>query len=176
VIHGCNAGYFCFYFNSKFAGARADYVDSDGNLDNETFTEGGSNGRGVQVKNNAASAVNNWAYYAAVYYNSGCNGAYASANFDATMKNETRASSAGSCDAGSSDLSHMLQPLRTTELPGGDTTGIEDTRHRPGSLPAAQEPARGHAEAVRAAVDDDGARVVALQVVQCGGHDVVGSA
>jgi hypothetical protein len=96
VIHGCNAGYFCFYFNSKFAGARADYVDSDGNLDNETFTEGGSNGRGVQVKNNAASAVNNWAYYATVYYNSGCNGsfasqtfgAYSSANFDATMKNE----------------------------------------------------------------------------------------
>jgi hypothetical protein len=24
------------------AGARADYVDSDGNLDNETFTEGGT--------------------------------------------------------------------------------------------------------------------------------------
>ncbi|ADJ49878.1 hypothetical protein AMES_8053 [Amycolatopsis mediterranei S699] len=96
VIHGCDAGYFCFYFNSNYAGARADYVDSDGNLDNETFNEGGTNGRGVQVKNNAASAVNNWAYYATVYYNSGCNGsfasqtfgAYASGNFNATMKNE----------------------------------------------------------------------------------------
>jgi hypothetical protein len=96
VIHGCDAGYFCFYFNSNYAGARADYVDSDGNLDNETFTEGGANGRGTPVKNHAASAVNNWAYYATVYYNSGCNGsfasqtfgAYASGNFNATMKNE----------------------------------------------------------------------------------------
>ncbi len=96
VIHGCDSAYFCFYFNSGFAGARADYLDSDGNLDNEKFNQGGTNGRGVPVKNNAASAVNNWDYYATVYYNSGCNGsvasqtfgAYASGNFNATMKNQ----------------------------------------------------------------------------------------
>ena len=48
------------------------------------------------MKNHAASAVNNWSYYATVYYNSGCNGsvasqtfgAYGSGNFNATMKNE----------------------------------------------------------------------------------------
>jgi hypothetical protein len=48
------------------------------------------------VKNNAASAANNYAYYATVYFNSGCNGsiasqtfgAFSSGNFNSTMKNE----------------------------------------------------------------------------------------
>ncbi|GAB3431132.1 peptidase inhibitor family I36 protein [Actinophytocola sediminis] len=95
-IKGCPDAYFCFYFNSNHAGARADFLYSDGNLDNELFNKGGTNGRNVQVKNNAASVVNNWSYAATVYYNSGCNGsvasqsfgAYAASNFNATMKNE----------------------------------------------------------------------------------------
>lgn len=98
TINGCPAAYFCFYFNSNFAGAHADYLLSDGNLDNETFNRVGttSNGLGRVVKNNAASAVNNWSYYATVYYNSGCNGsvasqsigAYSKANFTEPMKND----------------------------------------------------------------------------------------
>lgn len=92
---GCPDGYFCFYFNSNYGGARADYFLSDGNLANETFNKGGSNGRGWAVKNNAASVVNNWAYYARVYYNSNCNGSVASqsisgyytANLNSKMKN-----------------------------------------------------------------------------------------
>lgn len=96
VIHGCPEVYFCFYYNSNYEGAAAAYLLSDGNLENETFNRGGTTGRGKPVKNNAASAVNNWSYYATVYYNSGCNGsvasqtfgAYRSANFNATMKNE----------------------------------------------------------------------------------------
>ncbi|TDV56467.1 peptidase inhibitor family I36 protein [Actinophytocola oryzae] len=90
--------YLCFYFNSNYAGARADYLYSDGNLDNERFNKGGSgaNGYNVVVKNNAASVVNNWSYSATVYYNSGCNGsvasqtigAYGKANLNASMKNE----------------------------------------------------------------------------------------
>ncbi|WP_433265921.1 peptidase inhibitor family I36 protein [Actinosynnema sp. CS-041913] len=96
TIHGCPEVYFCFYFNSNYEGARADYLRSDGNLENETFNKGGSNGQGVQVKNNAASVVNNWSYTATVYYNSGCNGSFASqsfgtysaSNFNAVMKNE----------------------------------------------------------------------------------------
>jgi len=93
----CPSLYFCFYFNSNYGGAHADYLRSDGNLDNELFNKVGttSNGLGVQVKNNAASAYNNWSYLATVYYNSGCNGSVASqsfgmyggANFTATMKN-----------------------------------------------------------------------------------------
>jgi len=72
-LHGCPDLYLCFYFNSNFEGALAN----------------------VQVKNNAASVVNNAGWTATVYYNSGCNGSVASqsfgmyggANFTATMKN-----------------------------------------------------------------------------------------
>ncbi|MEU4806300.1 peptidase inhibitor family I36 protein [Actinosynnema sp. NPDC023587] len=98
VIEGCPELYLCFYFNSNFQGARADYLESDGNLDNEKFNKRGTNGNGlgVPVKNNAASVVNNWNELATVYYNSGCNGsvakqsfgAYGKANLNATMKNE----------------------------------------------------------------------------------------
>ncbi len=98
TIHGCPAAYFCFYFNSNYGGAHADYLLSDGNLGDELFNKTGtsSNGLNVQVKNNAASAVNNWSYTATVYYNSGCNGsvasqsigAYGLANFNSTMKNQ----------------------------------------------------------------------------------------
>lgn len=98
TVNGCPEVYLCFYFNSDFEGARADYLRSDGNLDNETFNKRGTdgNGQGRVVKNNAASVVNNWSYYATVYYNSGCNGsvasqtfgAYRKGNLNATMKNE----------------------------------------------------------------------------------------
>lgn len=95
TLHGCPDFQFCFYFNSNFGGALANYAYSDGNLDNELFRWGGTNGRGVQVKNNAASVVNNAEWTATVYYNSGCNGsvasqsfgAYGGGNFNATMKN-----------------------------------------------------------------------------------------
>ncbi|MFI5593093.1 peptidase inhibitor family I36 protein [Amycolatopsis sp. NPDC051758] len=94
-LHGCPDFYLCFYFNSNFEGALANYAYSDGNLDNEVFRWGGTNGRGVQVKNNAASVINNAGWTATVYYNSGCNGSVASqsfgmyggANFTPTMKN-----------------------------------------------------------------------------------------
>lgn len=95
TLYGCPDLYLCFYFNSNFQGALANYAYSDGNLDNEVFRWGGTNGRGVQVKNNAASVINNAGWTATVYYNSGCNGSVASqsfgmyggANFTATMKN-----------------------------------------------------------------------------------------
>ncbi|MCG8918533.1 peptidase inhibitor family I36 protein [Actinokineospora sp. PR83] len=98
TINRCPAAYFCFFFNSNFEGAHADYLLSDGNLDNERFNKVGSTSRGldVVVKNNAASVVNNWSHAATVYYNSGCNGSvasqsigtYTSANLNSTMKNE----------------------------------------------------------------------------------------
>lgn len=94
-LYDCPDFSLCFYFNSNFQGALANYAYSDGNLDNEVFRWGGTNGRGVQVKNNAASVINNQGWTATVYYNSGCNGSVASqsfgmyggANFNATMKN-----------------------------------------------------------------------------------------
>jgi peptidase inhibitor family I36 len=90
-INGCPDFDFCFYFNSGYAGARADYVWSDATLDNELFNHGGANGQGVQVKNNAASAVNNYAFTAVVYFNSGCNGSHASQSFGAFSKNNFNA-------------------------------------------------------------------------------------
>lgn len=98
TINRCPEAYFCFFFNSNFQGAHADYLLSDGNLDNERFNKVGSTSNGLNdvVKNNAASVVNNWSYVATVYYNSGCNGSvasqsvgtYTSVNLNATMKNE----------------------------------------------------------------------------------------
>ena len=56
----CPTDRFCLYFNSDFGGARADYAQSDAGLGNELFTDGpqGRSGWGVQVNNNAASAIN----------------------------------------------------------------------------------------------------------------------
>jgi hypothetical protein len=94
-LHDCPDLYLCFYFNSDFGGAHASYFYSDGDLGNELFRYGGTNGRGVQVKNNAASVVNNAEWTATVYFNSGCNGSvasqsfrpYSGGNLSATMKN-----------------------------------------------------------------------------------------
>ena len=57
----CPSARVCFYFNSDFQGARADYANSDATMGNELFTDGpaGRNGWGVQVNNNAASLINN---------------------------------------------------------------------------------------------------------------------
>ncbi len=56
----CPTNRVCFYFNSDFGGARADYRYSDANMGNELFTDGpyGRDGWGVQVNNNAASVKN----------------------------------------------------------------------------------------------------------------------
>jgi hypothetical protein len=74
------------------------------NLGDELFNKAGTTtkGLGVLVKNNAASAHNNWTFPATVFYNSGCNGsvasqtfgAYSSGNFNSTMKNQFRVESA----------------------------------------------------------------------------------
>lgn len=110
-LRGCPDGYFCFYYNSYYAGARADYFLSDGNLANETFNKGGTSGQGRPVKNNAASAVNNWTYYAVVYYNSNCNGSvasqaysgYSSANLSPELKNDNASFKWPGTPAGGSD-------------------------------------------------------------------------
>lgn len=85
-IEGCPFLYLCFYFNSSYGGAFASYFYSDGNLDNELFRWGGTNGRGVQVKNNAASVVNNTEWAVTIYYNSDCDGRVASQSFGAFSK------------------------------------------------------------------------------------------
>lgn len=72
----CPSGRVCFYFNSDFQGARADYANSDAGMGNELFTDGpaGRNGWGVQVNNNAASLINNTYGYITIYDSPGCVG------------------------------------------------------------------------------------------------------
>jgi len=70
----CPTNRLCFYFNSSFGGARADFTYSDSGLGNELFTDGpsGRSGWGVVVNNNAASVKNRTGEWVTMYDNSGC--------------------------------------------------------------------------------------------------------
>lgn len=70
----CPSGRVCFYFNSDFQGARADYAYSDAGMGNELFTDGpaGRNGWGVQVNNNAASVINNTGHPVVLHRDANC--------------------------------------------------------------------------------------------------------
>lgn len=72
----CPTNRFCFYFNSDFGGARADFANSDAGLGNELFTDGptGRSGWGVQVNNNAASVINHTGEYVQVHDATDCQG------------------------------------------------------------------------------------------------------
>src|SRR3954447_21778117 len=93
----CNAGEFCYYFNSGEAGSISDFTDS---LDDYGATQpscyefkGDGNGKGLCVKNNAASVWNRTGKTVKVYYNSNFGGASqsfasgAKGNLNATLKN-----------------------------------------------------------------------------------------
>ncbi|CAN7505569.1 peptidase inhibitor family I36 protein [Terrabacter sp. LjRoot27] len=70
----CPTNRVCFYFNSDFGGARADYQYSDATMGNELFTDGpsGRSGWGVQVNDNAASVINHTGEYVWVFEGAGC--------------------------------------------------------------------------------------------------------
>ena len=76
----CNSGEFCYYFNSGEAGSISDFTDS---LDDYGATQpscyefkGVGNGKGVCVKNNAASVWNRTSKTVRVYFNSNFAGAH----------------------------------------------------------------------------------------------------
>jgi hypothetical protein len=93
----CNSGEFCYYFNSNQAGSISDFVDS---LDDYGTTQpscyefrGAGAGKGICVKNNAASVWNRTGRTVRVYFNSNFAGAHqdfppgARGNLNATLKN-----------------------------------------------------------------------------------------
>jgi peptidoglycan hydrolase-like amidase len=93
----CDSGEFCYYFNSDEAGSVSDFT---GSLDDYGTTQptcyefkGDGNGKGVCVKNNAASVWNRTSSTVRVYYNSNYAGSYqdfaagAKGNLNATLKN-----------------------------------------------------------------------------------------
>ncbi|BFU47606.1 SpoIID/LytB domain-containing protein [Krasilnikovia sp. MM14-A1004] len=93
----CDSGDFCYYFNSNQGGSVSDFTDS---VDDYGATQpscyefkGAGEGKGVCVKNNAASVWNRTGKTVRVYFNSGFNGAHQDfdpgekANLNATLKN-----------------------------------------------------------------------------------------
>ncbi|MEV4425286.1 peptidase inhibitor family I36 protein [Streptomyces sp. R-07] len=98
AVIGCADFHACLYYNSDYKGAmykqEYDTPDYAGRYFEASLA--GSNGAGVEVKNNAAS-VDNWDRLSRIriYYNSNYNGNYAyqtiaadgKANLNSTMKN-----------------------------------------------------------------------------------------
>ncbi|MER5701909.1 CHAP domain-containing protein [Micromonospora sp. NPDC002296] len=95
----CDAGEFCYYYNSDHAGSISDHT---GSLADYGSTQpgcyefkGAGSGQGLCVKNNAASVWNRTSNTVRVYYNSDYDGSYAyqnfasgaKANLNATLKN-----------------------------------------------------------------------------------------
>jgi hypothetical protein len=94
----CTSGEFCYYFNSNQAGSVSDFTDS---LDDYGTTQptcyefkGAGAGKGICVKNNAASVWNRTGKTVRVYFNSNFAGAHQDfapgtrGNLNATLKNE----------------------------------------------------------------------------------------
>jgi len=93
----CNDGEFCYYYNSNQAGSISDFTGSIGDYGATQPTcyefRGTGNGKGVCVKNNAASVWNRSTKPVTVYYNSDYQGtsqtipAGGKANLIAALKN-----------------------------------------------------------------------------------------
>ncbi|PZS27143.1 MAG: hypothetical protein DLM58_19210 [Pseudonocardiales bacterium] len=93
----CNTGEFCYYFNSGEAGSISDFTTSIGDYGTTQPScyefKGAGAGKGLCVKNNAASVWNRTSKTVRVYFNSGYAGhsqdfaAGVRGNLDATLKN-----------------------------------------------------------------------------------------
>ncbi|MEV4620070.1 peptidase inhibitor family I36 protein [Asanoa sp. NPDC049573] len=93
----CDSGEFCYYYNSNEAGSVSDFTDSQDDYGATQPTcyefKGAGNGKGLCVKNNAASVWNRSSKTVRVYFNSNFGGASqdfaagAKGNLNATLKN-----------------------------------------------------------------------------------------
>jgi peptidoglycan hydrolase-like amidase len=93
----CDSGEFCYYYNSNEAGSISDFTGSEDDYGTTQPTcyefKGAGNGKGVCVKNNAASVWNRTSKTVRVYFNSNFAGASqdfapgAKGNLNATLKN-----------------------------------------------------------------------------------------
>ncbi|WP_034519241.1 peptidase inhibitor family I36 protein [Actinomadura rifamycini] len=93
----CESGEFCYYYNSNNAGSVSDFTGSLANYGTEQPScydfKGAGNGKGLCIKNEAASVWNRSTKTVRVYYNSNYGGAYqdfkagAKGNLNATLKN-----------------------------------------------------------------------------------------
>jgi surface antigen len=93
----CDSGEFCYYYNSDEAGSISDFTTSIGDYGTTQPScydfKGAGAGKGVCVKNNAASVWNRTSHTVRVYYNSNYGGSYqdfaagAKGNLNSTLKN-----------------------------------------------------------------------------------------
>jgi murein DD-endopeptidase MepM/ murein hydrolase activator NlpD len=134
----CDSGEFCYYYNSGEAGSISDFTESvdDYGTTQPTCYEfkGAGNGQGLCVKNNAASVWNRSTKPVTVYYNSGYSGASqaiaagATANLNATLKNENASHRFGTSNTGNTNMSRALY-----DLSGGRITcGFDGYTSTPG--------------------------------------------
>ncbi|MEU9842134.1 peptidase inhibitor family I36 protein [Actinomadura sp. NPDC048032] len=94
----CDSGEFCYYYNSDNQGSISDFTGSIADYGTTQPScydfKGDGNGKGLCVKNNAASVWNNTGKTVRVYYNSNYGGSYqdfsagAKGNLNATLKNQ----------------------------------------------------------------------------------------
>ncbi|MFC5185879.1 peptidase inhibitor family I36 protein [Actinomadura harenae] len=94
----CDSGEFCYYFNSNTQGSVSDFTGSIADYGAKQPScydfKGAGNGKGICVKNNAASVWNRSSSTVRVYYNSRYGGHYqdfgpgARGNLDSTLKNQ----------------------------------------------------------------------------------------
>jgi hypothetical protein len=116
----CNDGEFCYYYNSDNAGSVSDFTSS---IDDYGTTEpscydfkGAGNGKGVCVKNNAASVWNRTGKTVTVYFNSGYAGSSqsfasgAKGNLNSTLKNNNASHRIGSTSGTSCSTSGLGDP------------------------------------------------------------------
>ncbi|MFF9205392.1 peptidase inhibitor family I36 protein [Streptomyces sp. NPDC014986] len=68
-------GELCLYWDSNLGGSFHDYYAITADFGSDVFLSAGA-GRGQRVKNNSASALNNWYTTARVYYNENYGGPY----------------------------------------------------------------------------------------------------
>lgn len=102
----CETGEFCLYFNSNQQGSVSDFTDSVSDYGTTLPTcyvfKGSGAGQGECMKNQAASVRNRTSVPVTVYFNSGFGGASqtiaagASANLNATLKNQNASHRFGS--------------------------------------------------------------------------------
>ena len=114
----CESGEFCLYYNSDYAGSVSDFStsvsDYGSSLPSCYVFKGTGAGRGLCVKNQAASAVNKTGKPVTVFYNSGYAGASQTipaggrANLNASLKNENASHRIGSSSTATTRLSYAL--------------------------------------------------------------------
>ncbi|WP_460459322.1 peptidase inhibitor family I36 protein [Angustibacter peucedani] len=133
----CNAGEFCYYYNSNEAGSVSDFT---GSIDDYGTTQpscydfkGAGNGKGLCVKNNAASVWNRSSVAVRVFFNSGYGGSYQTiaagdkANLNATLKNNNASHDFGPF-AARTDMSYGLYKATGGRI----TCGFDGYQSTPG--------------------------------------------